>query len=112
MRLFAADESPAPSRYQGKRKRRSGRAVRCVRVGKCAHGENFSVENELLRSQIKLASEMWPEDPTAAGQDGQEDNGSDSDEDGKPSLEEQIAREVSAMKRPKRESRFGMFYGS
>lgn len=52
---------------------------------------------------------MWPENPTAAGQ---EDKSSDSDENGKPSLEEQVAREVSAMKRPRREGRFGMFYGS
>ena len=48
---------------------------------------------------LKLASDLWPEDP---------DEVEDDDDDEKLSLEEQIAREVSAMKRPKRESRFGM----
>jgi hypothetical protein len=67
---------------------------------------SFPLKMSHLRSQIKLASEMWPENPTAEGKS------SDSDENGKPSLEEQVAREVSAMKRPRRESRFGMFYGS
>ena len=77
--------------------------------------ESVSAHSEILsvlfaeNAQIKLASEMWPEDPIAAGQ---ADKGSDSDENGKPSLEEQVAREVSAMKRPRRESRFGMFCGS
>ncbi len=50
---------------------------------------------------------MWPEDPDK-GSDSDELEDSSKEEEEKLSLEERIAREVSAMKRPRREGRFGM----
>ena len=59
---------------------------------------------------LKLALDMWPEDF-----DSGQHKGSDFDEleesskeDEKLSLEEQVAREVSAIKQPRRKGRFGM----
>ena len=49
---------------------------------------------------------MWPTEggETQAGKD----NDSDEDEDEEEDIEKQIAKEMSGMKRPKKETRFGM----
>ena len=54
---------------------------------------------------IQLANEVWPTES-----DGLKDGDDESDEDGggADDLEKQIAKEVSSMKRPRRETRFGM----
>ncbi|KAF8338395.1 hypothetical protein F5887DRAFT_890142, partial [Amanita rubescens] len=61
----------------------------------CIRGKEKGAVGELYDVFESLASDMWPEDPDEL-----------EEEEEKLSLEEQIAREVSAMKRPKRESRF------
>ena len=54
---------------------------------------------------IQLANEVWPTESDGL-KDG--DDESDGDGGGAADLEKQIAREISSMKRPRRETRFGM----
>ncbi|KAK2460290.1 hypothetical protein APHAL10511_007679 [Amanita phalloides] len=72
----------------------------------CVRGKEKGAIGELLDLFESLASDMWPEEPG-----GDETDRPSSDEAGltkqeELSLEEQIAQELSAMKRRKRESRF------
>lgn len=56
--------------------------------------------------EFQLANQLWPaESVTASG----EPEGSDDDDDGgADDIEKQIAKEVASMKRPRKETRFGM----
>lgn len=58
----------------------------------------------ILRPQ--LGNELWP-----VGDVGDADTPQDSDDEagGADDIEKQIAKEVAAMKRPRKETRFGMF---
>ncbi|KAJ7455263.1 hypothetical protein B0H11DRAFT_250134 [Mycena galericulata] len=64
-------------------------------------GKEKQAVGELYELFDNLASELWPEAPGANG-----DNDSDVEPDEQLSIEAQIANEVSAMKRPKKEQRF------
>ena len=54
----------------------------------------------------QLAEELWPTEPSAGepGKDSDEEEASDVEVD----IEKQLAKEMSSMKRPRRERRFGM----
>ncbi|KAJ7096520.1 hypothetical protein B0H15DRAFT_920948 [Mycena belliarum] len=66
----------------------------------CVKGKEKQAVGELYELFGNLALELWPEDPEKDNDD------SDPDADGELSLEAQIASEVSAMKRPRKEQRF------
>ncbi|KAJ7684430.1 hypothetical protein DFH06DRAFT_6789 [Mycena polygramma] len=66
----------------------------------CVMGKEKQAVGELYELFNGLGSELWPE--TEGGQD----DDSDAEADGELSIEAQIANEVSAMKRPRKEQRF------
>ncbi|KAJ6457100.1 hypothetical protein C8R47DRAFT_1029184 [Mycena vitilis] len=66
----------------------------------CVMGKEKQAVGELYELFNGLGSELWPE--TEEGQD----DDSDAEADGELSIEAQIANEVSAMKRPRKEQRF------
>lgn len=55
----------------------------------------------------QVANELWPQ-KVAKDQDESDDDGGDDGED--DNIEAQLAKEVAAMKRPRKEQRFGMFF--
>ncbi|KAF8191595.1 hypothetical protein K438DRAFT_1919436 [Mycena galopus ATCC 62051] len=67
----------------------------------CVMGKEKQAVGELYELFNGLAAELWPE-----VQEGNGDDDSDAEPDEDLSIEAQIASEVSAMKRPKREQRF------
>ncbi|CAL1716388.1 unnamed protein product [Somion occarium] len=69
----------------------------------CIKGKEKQAVGELYDVFESLASELWPESPTAA-QGRKDDEDSDDDNDG--DIEKQIAKEVASMKQPRREQRF------
>ncbi|KAJ7761979.1 hypothetical protein DFH07DRAFT_739785 [Mycena maculata] len=68
----------------------------------CVKGKEKQAVGELYELFNGLASELWPEIL-----DTNDDEDSDAEPDESLSIEAQIASEVSAMKRPKKEQRFG-----
>ncbi|KAK7035896.1 hypothetical protein R3P38DRAFT_2616418 [Favolaschia claudopus] len=66
----------------------------------CVKGKEKQAVGELYELFNSLAADLWPEAEKDKGSD------SDSEPDEESSIEAQIANEVSAMKRPKKEQRF------
>lgn len=67
----------------------------------CIRGKERQAVGELYDLFEQLAAEMWPSESGAAAAEA-----SDDDEDEEEDIEKQIAKEMSGMKRPKKETRF------
>ncbi|KAI0956107.1 hypothetical protein AcV7_006601 [Taiwanofungus camphoratus] len=67
----------------------------------CVKGKEKQTVGELYDLFESLASELWPDGPTKTTDEKGSDNESDVDD-----LEQQIAKEVASMKRPRKEQRF------
>lgn len=59
----------------------------------------------------QYATEMWPGESSSSADVKAEDD-SDDEEDEDLDIEKQIAKEMSTMKRPRKETRFGRFCAS
>ena len=66
--------------------------------------EHTPPPDSILTASIQLANELWPTEGTATGNGSEESD----DDGGADDLEKQVAKEVASMKRPRRETRFGM----
>ncbi|RPD61192.1 hypothetical protein L226DRAFT_560338 [Lentinus tigrinus ALCF2SS1-7] len=69
----------------------------------CVKGKEKQTVGELYDLFESLANDLWPAEGSGLKND---DDESDEDEAGADDLEKQIAKEVSSMKRPRRETRF------
>lgn len=76
----------------------------------CVRGKERQAVGELYDLFEQYAAEMWPGESSAAADAGDEDNSDEDDED--DDIEKQIAKEMSTMKRPRKETRFGRFYAT
>lgn len=77
---------------------------RCVGNANRSVPPGSSVANFVVGFQ--LANQLWPAESVTASDEPQ---GSDDDDDGgADDIEKQIAKEVASMKRPRKETRFGM----
>ncbi len=56
---------------------------------------------------FQLANQLWPAKSVTASDEPQ-DSDDDDDGEGADDIEKQIAKEVASMKRPRKETRFGM----
>lgn len=62
---------------------------------------------------MKLASELYPELGTGnAGTGNEEETATNSDQEEEEDLEKQLAKELAAMKKPRKQQIFGMFFSS
>lgn len=94
--------------------------VTCIRgKEKQAVGELYDLFEQVHRSPlassaspltgtVQLASEMWPIDASESKTQAVDDADSDVDDAEDEDIEKQIAKEMSGMKRPRKETRFGM----
>jgi hypothetical protein len=87
---------------KGKRNRRSEKFIKYSSrsVSLARHGRECA-----LTVTAQIASDIWPE--AAAGGDQECDGASENDEADGEDLEAQVAKELAAIKRPRREHRFG-----
>ncbi|EKM58253.1 uncharacterized protein PHACADRAFT_26773 [Phanerochaete carnosa HHB-10118-sp] len=69
----------------------------------CIRGKEKQAVGELYDLFEQLASETWPSEGEAQAQDASDEDKDDDDDD---DIERQIAKEMSGMKRPKKETRF------
>ena len=75
----------------------------------CVRGKEKQAVGELYDLFEQYAAQLWPEQYSAAHIT-RNDDGSSEEAEEDEDIEKQIAMEMSTMKRPRKDTRFGMLY--